>query len=170
MSAYVSSASMFNFDSVLLGENLNGSGFNFKCIKSGLNKNLSVDYNNVNFNNRTLTNCSTIDTINSNISGHNTKISEIFSRKPGFAKCRVLRDTSTYALAWSFEFVPVSTPPYNISIESISPAIIQLIVFSDVTATRGCSNTEFIVTLSGLDGSNPAGNRVMHGLCYSKHI
>jgi hypothetical protein len=58
---------MFNFDSVLLGDSTNGSGFNFKCIKSALTKNLSIDYNNVNLNNRTLTNCSTIDTLNNSI-------------------------------------------------------------------------------------------------------
>jgi hypothetical protein len=125
MNSYVSSSSMFNFDSVLLGDNTNGSGFNFKCIKSPLTKNLSIDYNNVNLNNRTLTNCSTIDTITSNISGHNTQISELFSRKAGFAKCRIVRDTSTYTLAWSFGFVPISTPPYNIYIVSVSTGVVQ---------------------------------------------
>jgi hypothetical protein len=159
---------MFNFDSVLLGDKTNGSGFNFKCIKSSLTKKLSIDYNNVNLNNRTLTNCSTIDTLNNSINTNISDITELVTRRPRFAKCRVVRNTSTYTLAWSFGFVSVSTPPYNVYVESVTPAIIELIIFSDVTARRGLVNDQFVVTVSGLDGATIAGNRVMFGLCYSK--
>jgi hypothetical protein len=62
----------------------------------------------------------------------------------------------------------VSTPPYNVYIESVSAGVIQLIIFSDVTARRGLVNDQFVVTVNGLDGANIAGNRVMYGLCYSK--
>jgi hypothetical protein len=165
---YCSSSSMFNIDSTLLGDTTNGSGFNFKCVKGGLTKNLSLNYNDLNLNNRTISNCSSINTITSNISGHNSEISELFSRKPGFAKCRVVRNSSDYSLAWFFGFVPVSVAPFNVYVESASPAIIQLIVFADVTATRGCINDQFVVTTSGLDGTNPAANRVMRGICVSK--
>jgi hypothetical protein len=168
MNSFVSSSSMFNFDSVLLGDNTNGSGFNFKCIKSSSTKNLSIDYNNVNLNNRTLTNCSTIDTLNNYINTNISDITELVTRRPGFAKCRVVRDTSTYTLAWSFGFVPVSTPPYNVYAESVSAGVVQLIVFSDVTARRGLVNDQFIVNVTGLDGTNPYANRVMYGLCFSK--
>jgi hypothetical protein len=112
MQAFPSSASMFNFESNLLGDARNGSGFNFKCVKSGLTKNLSVDYNNVNFNTRTLTNCSTIDTINTTITNNyntlNTDINNndntVLTKKVSYAKCRIVRDTTNYTLSWQYGF------------------------------------------------------------------
>jgi hypothetical protein len=80
MQAYCYSSSMFNFESTLLGDATNGSGFNFKCIKSGLSKDLSIDYNDVNFNNRTVSNCSTISTMNATISSQATSISTLQSQ------------------------------------------------------------------------------------------
>jgi hypothetical protein len=77
---------------------------------------ISIDYNNFNFNTRTVTNCSTIDTLNNSINTNISDITELVTRRPGFAKCRIVCDTSTYTLAWSFGFVPVSTPPYNVYI------------------------------------------------------
>jgi hypothetical protein len=67
MQALCTSTSKFTFKSLLLGDIVNGSGFNFSTIKSGVTKNLSVDYNDLDLNNRTISNCYTIDNINTDV-------------------------------------------------------------------------------------------------------
>jgi hypothetical protein len=103
MQALVSSTSKFLFKSLLLGDTTNGSGFDFQCIKSGIAKLLSIDYNNVNFNNRTLTNCSTVNTINTNIGTINTTLASNTTRINALeiksvARCKL---TCTTAGLWS---------------------------------------------------------------------
>jgi hypothetical protein len=49
MRAFVSSSSIFTFESVLLGDTVNGSGFSFKSVKNGLSNLFKINYNTVDF-------------------------------------------------------------------------------------------------------------------------
>jgi hypothetical protein len=103
MQAYCSSTSMVNFESILLGDTTNGSGFNFRTVKSGSFRNFSIDHNNVNCNNRTITNSPTIDAINTTNTANTTSINNIKNR---FVKGVIYTTLSMSADVWNT--VPIS--------------------------------------------------------------
>jgi hypothetical protein len=104
MQAFISSSSIFTFESILLGDTINGSGFSFKSFKNGLSNLFKINYNTVDFGIKTITNCPTIDDIqdnintlnNSNISTTNVILVEEFINKIDL----VALTTGTSTLQW----------------------------------------------------------------------
>jgi hypothetical protein len=149
MNAYPFSTSMFNFDSILLGDTTNGSGFNFKCVKSGATKNLSIDYNNVNFNGRTLTNCSTIDTMASTIITQASLINTLQSQmstvqQPLTAKCTIYMSGGNYAMTGQNCFR--TFPSSGKYVDKISAGVISVLL--DVNYSTAL-NANFVATMNG---------------------
>jgi hypothetical protein len=149
MQAYCSSSSMFNFESVLLGDTTNGSGFNFRSVKSGLTKDLSIDYNDVDFNTRTLTNCTNIDTMASTIVSQAALISTLQSemlvvQQPLSAKCTIYISGGNYAMTGQNGFR--TFPGSGDYVDKVSAGVISVLL--DISYSTAL-DANFVATMNG---------------------